>query len=123
MSILNILSPKTKAKSMEFWITSAITIVIGAILLSFYSSSAQALLVQPPDPAVAKALLPSLLLSLPVAILNFYLFIAIYCRRLNDLGHSKLWFLLSFVPVVSLIFFLYLGFAAGKQETHRAAAA
>lgn len=123
LSILNILSPKTKATRMEFWAISAVSIVVSLILFSFYASSSQALTVQHPDPAAVKAMMPSLLLSLPVALLNLYLLIVTNFRRLNDLGLSKLWFLLNFVPFVGLIFFLYLGFAAGKQDTQRVAAA
>ena len=38
------------------------------------------------------------------------------CRRLNDLGKSRYFTLVAFIPIVNLIFFLYLLFAPGKKN-------
>jgi len=40
--------------------------------------------------------------------------IANVCRRLNDIGKSRLFTLLLFIPVVGLIFFIYLLATPGK---------
>lgn len=122
MSILNILNPRTKANRLEFWVIALVSVVLSIILLTYFTSSEQALKARP-DAAVALAMLPSILIGLLVGILNLYVIIVVHLRRLNDLGHSKLWFLLGLVPFVGLILFLYLGFASGKQDTQRVAAA
>lgn len=107
---------------MEYWVIAPMTIALSLILLSFCAKAYPALAEQAPDPELVKKIMPALLLGFVTGALNFYLFIVTQLRRLNDLGHSKLWFLLSLVPYVGLIFFLYLGFAPGKQDTQRVAA-
>ena len=44
-----------------------------------------------------------------------FLLIPNICRRLNDLAVSRLAFLLLFVPIVNILFELYLFFAPGKK--------
>ena len=41
-------------------------------------------------------------------IILFIINIANVCRRLNDIGKSRLLALLLFIPIVGLIFFIYL---------------
>ena len=41
--------------------------------------------------------------------------IANVCRRLNDIGKSRLFVLLLFIPIVGLIFFIYLLATPGKN--------
>ena len=41
--------------------------------------------------------------------------IANVCRRLNDIGKSRLLALLIFIPIVGLIFFIYLLATPGKN--------
>ena len=45
-----------------------------------------------------------------------FLLIPNICRRLNDLAVSRLAFLLLFVPIVNILFELYLFFAPGKNK-------
>ena len=40
--------------------------------------------------------------------------IANVCRRLNDIGKSRMFVLLLFIPIVGLIFFIYLLATPGK---------
>ena len=40
--------------------------------------------------------------------------IANVCRRLNDIGKSRMFTLLLFIPIVGLIFFIYLLATPGK---------
>ena len=47
--------------------------------------------------------------------LGVFLLIPNICRRLNDLAVSRLAFLLLFVPIVNILFELYLFFAPGKK--------
>jgi uncharacterized membrane protein YhaH (DUF805 family) len=41
--------------------------------------------------------------------------IANVCRRLNDIGKSRLLALLLFIPIIGLIFFIYLLATPGKK--------
>jgi uncharacterized membrane protein YhaH (DUF805 family) len=41
--------------------------------------------------------------------------IANVCRRLNDIGKSRLLALLLFIPIIGLIFFIYLLATPGKN--------
>lgn len=124
-SLLNLtaFNPNTKANRREYWVITPMAIALSLILLSFCAKAYPALAEQTPDPELVKKIMPALLLGFVTGALNFYLFIVTQLRRLNDVGHSKLWFLLNFVPFLGLIFFLYLGFAAGKQDTQRVSTA
>ena len=48
--------------------------------------------------------------------LGVFLLIPNICRRLNDLAVSRLAFLLLFVPIVNMLFELYLIFMPGKKN-------
>ena len=53
---------------------------------------------------------------LPILIITLSVInIAIACRRLNDIGKSRLLVLLLFIPIVGLIFFIYLLAVPGKN--------
>jgi len=51
------------------------------------------------------------ILIITLSIIN----IANVCRRLNDIGKSRLFALLLFIPIVGLIFFIYLLATPGKN--------
>ena len=50
------------------------------------------------------------ILIITLSIIN----IANVCRRLNDIGNSRLLALLIFIPIIGLIFFIYLLATPGK---------
>ena len=53
---------------------------------------------------------------LPILIITLSVMnIANACRRLNDIGKSRLLVLLLFIPIVGLIFFIYLLAVPGKN--------
>jgi len=53
---------------------------------------------------------------LPILIITLSVInIANACRRLNDIGKSRLLVLLLFIPIVGLIFFIYLLAVPGKN--------
>jgi uncharacterized membrane protein YhaH (DUF805 family) len=54
-------------------------------------------------------------LSLPLNIVSIIIFSR---RRLNDLGHSGWFTLLTFIPVVNFVFGLYLFFARGDEASN-----
>ena len=49
-------------------------------------------------------------------VFSVFLLIPNICRRLNDLAVSRLAFLLLFVPIVNMLFELYLIFMPGKKN-------
>jgi uncharacterized membrane protein YhaH (DUF805 family) len=52
---------------------------------------------------------------MPILIIFLFIInIANVCRRLNDIGKSRLFALLLFIPIVGLIFFIYLLATPGK---------
>ena len=48
-------------------------------------------------------------------IILFIINIANVCRRLNDIGKSRLLTLLLFIPIIGLIFFIYLLATPGEK--------
>ena len=54
--------------------------------------------------------------SIPILIIILFVInIANVCRRLNDIGKSRLLSLLLFIPIIGLIFFIYLLATPGKN--------
>lgn len=51
-----------------------------------------------------------------VAIVLLALSVSLYARRLHDVGKSGYWALVSFVPLMNLIFFVYLLFRTGETK-------
>ena len=49
----------------------------------------------------------------------FYIGLALMVKRLHDISRSGWWMLLSMVPIVGLIYTLYISLAPGKNEGNR----
>ena len=49
----------------------------------------------------------------------FYIGLALMVKRLHDISRSGWWMLLTMVPIVGLIYTLYISLAPGKNEGNR----
>ena len=45
--------------------------------------------------------------------------LAVSCRRRHDHGHSGWAILVGFIPIIGIVFFIYLGFIKGKDEPNQ----
>lgn len=118
MRFLSIFNPNTKANRKEFWVVLAVLAVVGLALFYYAALSFQALMVYPEAAQIDRVISS----GVPCAVLLLYMLIVSQCRRLNDLGQSKLWVLVNIVPTGPLVLSLYLGLAPAKQKTLAAAA-
>lgn len=64
---------------------------------------------------VGKLGLPTIVITIFGAVFVLYAVMTPIIRRLTDLGHSRWWAVLYFVPYLNAILFLYLLFAVGDE--------
>ncbi len=87
-----------RADRKEFWGFFLLTLIVGLASLII-------------DPSTMAFNVLSVALLIPT--------IAVYVRRARDLGKSPWLTLLMIVPLVNMIYFLYLGFGASKDASDR----
>ena len=104
-----LLSFEGRARRSEYWLVSLTT-----IFLMFPGYIAEDIAAYYPEYAFY-ALIYIAILFIPVT----YLSITVSVRRLHDLGRSGWFVLLSFVPILQLVFCVYIAFFKGKDEDNK----
>jgi uncharacterized membrane protein YhaH (DUF805 family) len=101
----------------KYWLGILVTILVtgAAFAAAFSFIDVQSLANSDPEAMDPQATQQMLLLMYAAMIPGAYISLAVFAKRLHDMGYTGWLSLLSLVPLVGIVMFFWMGFAGGKE--------